>query len=88
MLESVKILTTLSNNTKNGRNFYVLNNTTRAIIFLLYNVFITKYNPCIRKIKQKLLKYWNIIINDESCNKLFNKHPIVAYSRHKKRYPE
>ena len=46
-------------------------------------VFVTKYNPSINKIKQKLLKYWNIIQNDEDCSEIFKNQPIVAYSRHK-----
>ena len=43
-------------------------------------VFVTKYNPGIRKIKQKLVKYWHILQRDKD---VFSELPIVAYKRNK-----
>ena len=34
-------------------------------------VLITAYNPCIRNLKSKLLKYWHILRRDEECKKSF-----------------
>ena len=46
-------------------------------------VLITAYNPCIRNLKSKLLKYWHILRRDEECKKVFSNMPIIAYRRHK-----
>lgn len=46
-------------------------------------VFVTKYNPCIRRLKRKLTKYWHILTKDEECNKIFPDLPIVSYKRNK-----
>ena len=46
-------------------------------------VLVTAYNPCIKNIKRKLLKYWHILQRDADCKKIFSDMPIVAYSRHK-----
>ena len=46
-------------------------------------VMVTKYNPCVRNIKRKLLKYWHVIKNDAYCNNIFKDAPIIAYQRHR-----
>lgn len=47
------------------------------------NVMITKYNPHFKGLKKRILKYWNVLKNDEICKELFTKEPIIAYSKHK-----
>ena len=49
----------------------------------LPNVMITKFNPCIKGLKKRLLKYWNYIQQDVVCRDLFITPPMVAYSKHK-----
>ena len=46
-------------------------------------VLVTKFNPCTKGLKKRILKYWNYIQHDEVCNDLFKTPPMVAYSRHK-----
>ena len=46
-------------------------------------VFITAYNPCIKNIKRKLMKYWHILKRDAECRQIFREMPIVAYCKHK-----
>lgn len=46
-------------------------------------VFITAYNPCIKNIKKKLMKYWHILKRDAECRQIFREMPIVAYCKHK-----
>ena len=41
-------------------------------------VFVIKYNSGIRKIKQKLLKYWHILQKEKDT---FSVLPIVSYKR-------
>lgn len=47
------------------------------------NVMITKYNPHLKGLKKRILKYWNVLKNDEICKELFTNEPIIAYSKHK-----
>jgi hypothetical protein len=42
-------------------------------------VLSTKYNPCIGKIKQCLVKHWQ----NEICRDIFTKEPIIAYKKHR-----
>ena len=46
-------------------------------------VLVTKYNPCLRKIKKRIMKYWHNRILDEDCRLIFQTEPIIAYSKHK-----
>ncbi|XP_061170257.1 uncharacterized protein LOC133179540 [Saccostrea echinata] len=46
-------------------------------------VFVTKYNPCIRHSKRKLIKYWHILAKDEDCQKVFSELSIGSYKRKK-----
>lgn len=46
-------------------------------------VFITAYNPCIKNVKRKLMKYWHILKRDAECRQIFRDMPIVAYCKHK-----
>ena len=46
-------------------------------------VMVTKYDPSIRGIKRRILKYWNDMKSDPKCNSLFATDPIIAYSKHK-----
>lgn len=47
------------------------------------NVLVTKFNPCIKGLRKRLMKYWDNIQHDEVCKKLFTTPPMVAYSKHK-----
>ena len=47
------------------------------------NVMVTKYDPRIKGIKKKLMKYWSSVLKDKTCQKIFTTEPIVAYSKHK-----
>jgi len=46
-------------------------------------VLSTKYNPCIRKIKQCLVKHWQLLKHNEICRDIFTKEPIIAYEKHR-----
>ena len=46
-------------------------------------VLITKYNPAVKQLKQKLVKHWKFITNDEECANLFTSPPMIAYKRHR-----
>ena len=61
-------------------SFWVLRTLIKSQIPL---VLSTKYNPCIRKIKQCLVKYWQLLKHNEICRDLFTKEPIIAYKKHR-----
>ena len=44
---------------------------------------ITKFNPCIKGLRKRLLKYQNYTQQDEICSDLFKTPPMIAYSKHK-----
>ena len=46
-------------------------------------VLSTKYTPCIRKIKQCLVKHWQLLKHNEICRDIFTKEPIIAYKKHR-----
>ena len=46
-------------------------------------VFITHFNPRVRKLGTILRKHWGIIRNNEDLCKIFQKPPTVAYKRNK-----
>jgi hypothetical protein len=46
-------------------------------------VLSTKYNPCIRNIKQCLVKHWQLLKHSEICRDIFTKEPIIAYKKHR-----
>ena len=46
-------------------------------------VLSTKYNPCIRKIKQCLVKHWQLLKHNKICRDIFTKEPIIAYIMHR-----
>lgn len=46
-------------------------------------VMVTKYNPSIRGLRKRILKYLNEIKSDPRCNAIFTTDPIIAYSKHK-----
>ena len=46
-------------------------------------VMITKYNPRIKGLKKRILKYWNEMKTDTRCKEIFTSEPVVAYSKHK-----
>ncbi|KAK3109108.1 hypothetical protein FSP39_023246 [Pinctada imbricata] len=46
-------------------------------------VMVTKYNPCVKGLKRRLLKYWKDLKSDSDCNQIFDSEPMVAYSKHK-----
>jgi hypothetical protein len=46
-------------------------------------VLSAKYNPCIRKIKQCLVKHWQLLKHNEICRDIFTKEPIIAYKKHR-----
>lgn len=45
-------------------------------------VIITKYNPSLKRLRRRILKYWNKMITDPICRDLFKSEPIIAYSNH------
>ena len=47
------------------------------------NVKVTKFDPRIRCLKERLLKHLHLIKSYESLNKIFINEPMIAYSRHK-----
>ena len=47
------------------------------------NVLVTKFNPCIKGLRKRIMKYWNYIQHDEACKDLFTTPPMIAYSKHK-----
>lgn len=47
------------------------------------NVMITKYNPSLKGLRGRILKYWNKMTTDPICRDLFKSEPIIAYSKHK-----
>lgn len=47
------------------------------------NVMITKYNPHFKGLKNRSLKYWNVLNNDVVCKELFTNEPIIATDKHK-----
>jgi hypothetical protein len=46
-------------------------------------VLSTKYNTCIRKIKQCLVKHCQSLKHHEICRDIFKKEPIIAYEKHR-----
>jgi hypothetical protein len=46
-------------------------------------VLSTKYSTCIRKIKQCLVKHWQLLKHNEICRDIFTKEPIIAYIMHR-----
>ena len=42
-------------------------------------VLSTKYNPCIRKIKQCLVKHWQLLRHNEICRDILTKEETIAY---------
>jgi hypothetical protein len=50
-------------------------------------VLSTKYNPCIRKIKQCLVKHWQLLKHNEICRDSFTKEPIIRYQSRDVIYP-
>ena len=49
----------------------------------LPTVMVTKYNPCIKGLKKRLLKYWNEMKAKPDCTNIFYTEPIVSFSKHK-----
>lgn len=47
------------------------------------NVMIIKYNPSLKGLRGRILKYWNKMTTDPICRDLFKSEPIIAYSKHK-----
>ena len=43
----------------------------------------SKFNPRLKRIKKSILKYWNVLKFNETCKKIFQQKPIVAYKKHK-----
>ena len=46
-------------------------------------VFITPFNPRLRKLGKIVRKHWNIIEQNEICSKIFPNPPTIAFKRHK-----
>ena len=46
-------------------------------------VLSTKNNPCIRKIKQCLVKHWQLLKHNEFCKDIFTNEAIIAYKKHR-----
>ena len=46
-------------------------------------VMVTKFNPCIKGLKRRIMKYWKDMQSDPKCKEIFKSEPIVAYSKHR-----
>ena len=46
-------------------------------------VMVTKYNPCVKNLKKRILKYWDKMTDDSACKEIFKEEPIISYSKHK-----
>ena len=46
-------------------------------------VLSSRYNPCIGKLKQCIIKHWHLLNQDEVCKEIFTEQPIIAYKRHR-----
>ena len=46
-------------------------------------VMVTKFNPSVKGLKRRILKYWNEMKCNSSCTHIFETEPIIAYSKHK-----
>ena len=44
---------------------------------------VTKFNPCIKGLKRRILKYWKDLQSDKKCKEIFKSEPIVAYQKHR-----
>lgn len=60
----------------------LLNIQKKAVPF--YKVLVTKFNPCMKGLRKRLMNYWHNIQHDEVCKKIFTTPHLVAYSKHKK----
>lgn len=67
-------------------------NTNRSKLIIKHNteqplrnptVLVTKFNPCVKGLKKRILKYWNTILRNPECKTVLNSQPIIAYSKHK-----
>lgn len=47
------------------------------------NVMITKYNPHLEGLKKRILKYLDVLKNDEIYKEIFTIESIIYYSKHK-----
>ena len=45
-------------------------------------VLVTKYKS-VKGLKERILKYWNEMKNNPSCNHIFGTNPIISHSKHK-----
>ena len=56
-------------------------------ITMIYHAMspIVLYNPwpCIRKIKQCIVKHWQLLKHNKICKDMFTKEPIIAYKKHR-----
>ena len=46
-------------------------------------VMATKYNPCLKKIKARISKYWHLLNLDDDCKNIFTETPMIAFKKHK-----
>ena len=44
---------------------------------------VTKFDPRIRGLKQRVLKHWGTVLKDDKCKQVFKTRPIIAYQKHK-----
>jgi hypothetical protein len=67
--------------TKNRLDLINKNNTkqNRVITFVLSS----RYNSCISKLKQCIIKHWHTLNQDEVCKEIFTEKQIIAYKRHR-----
>ena len=61
----------------------LLSKTEEKIKLKHPHVMVTQFNPRVKGLKKRLLKYWNILKTDSTCKQLFDTEPIIAYSKHK-----
>ena len=61
-----------------GMSITMIYHATGMSLTVLYNPW-----PCIRKIKQCLVKHWKLLIHNEICKDIFTKEQIIAYKKHR-----
>ena len=47
------------------------------------NVLVTKYDPRIKGLKNRIMKHWKSLQNDDYCKMVFKSDPIIGFSKHK-----
>lgn len=68
--------------TNTNRTKLILNKTPKQAL-RNPTVLVTKFNPCLKGLKKRILKYWDIVLRNSECKSSFDARPIIAFSKHK-----